>query len=465
MRKRWGLQLIVWLIVWGLLGVPAWGGDADQPIPLPGEEAIPLPGDEPVPLPGADTDTSEPAPGLPALTQPFEFRGYFENTTNVEYLKEQADEIILNAGRVRLNLAGEPALSLDFGIGLVGTLNTGATEISLTDYLPDDAQAQILPAAEPFFGYHLEDEDLFVQEAFGTLYTEHLKLRVGRHKFYTGTGYAYNPIDLFNPKDPLDPTYETDGLDALLLRVNLPSQTELQGLVRWGDDFAHTDYLARVKTYRRGWDLALQYTAALKEQVDWAALNTDEAVAGVLADASLDDFTREFRWHLLAAEFAGELWGWAVYGEGGYALVEAEGEVGTLTNAAQDHERLLLGVDRTFANQVYVLLEYLRLGQGRAERDAITLNDRMAYFTGEVLAITQDTLFSGVWYPVTDLLEGALYAIIGLNDASALLNPWLIYDVRPGLKLSLSLNIPLGAEESQNGKAGVSGFARLKWHF
>ena len=46
-----------------------------------------------------------------------------------------------------------------------------------------------------------------------------------------------------------------------------------------------------------------------------------------------------------------------------------------------------------------------------------------------------------------------------------LLNPWLIYDLRPGLKLSASLNIPFGDEDGANGNAGVSGFARLKLNF
>ena len=95
----------------------------------------------------------------------------------------------------------------------------------------------------------------------------------------------------------------------------------------------------------------------------------------------------------------------------------------------------------------------------------MTLNDRLAYLNGEILSINRDTLFSGLSYPLTDLLDFSLYTIIGCNDASVLLNPWLIYAIRPGLKLSLSLNIPIGDEDGQNGKSGASGFARLKFNF
>jgi hypothetical protein len=46
-----------------------------------------------------------------------------------------------------------------------------------------------------------------------------------------------------------------------------------------------------------------------------------------------------------------------------------------------------------------------------------------------------------------------------------IINPWLIYDIRPGLKMAFAANFPVGSEDSQNGKAGVSGFFRLKWNF
>jgi hypothetical protein len=453
------------LVVFCLLGVPGLLTAQEPPVPLPGDEPVSLPGDDLAPLPSEDADVPAVAAPSSAWSQALEFRGYVENTMTLEYLKQEEEEILLNAGRVRLNIEGDPDEWWDFGIGLVGVINKGATKVSLTDYLPDDLQSCIFPEVKDLFQYQLEEEDIFVQEAFGTLYTDHVRLRVGRHKFYSGTGYAYNPIDLFNVKDPLDPTYETGGLDALLLSLNFPHQTELEGLVRYDDQLETTDYLLRLKTYLRGWDLALQYTHSLQSRVDWEALNSEDALAAFAQGGSFEAFTREFRWHLIAAEFAGELWDWGVYGEGGYALIDAPEEAGTLRAAADDHERLLLGLDHTFAMQLYVMLEYLRLGQGRTDTAEITLNDRLAYLNGEILSINRDTLFSGLSYPLTDLLDFSLYAIIGCNDVSVLLNPWLVYDLRPGLTFSLSLNLPIGDEKGQNGKSGASGFARLTFNF
>ncbi|MCP4404149.1 MAG: hypothetical protein GY801_43435 [bacterium] len=437
----------------------------DESIPLPGDESVPLPGGEGVPLPGAEADTPLSDYSVPPSSFPFDVRGYIENTTNLEYVKEEERILLLNAGRARLNLSGRPDTAFDVGLGLVGTLNVGETELSMLNYFPDALQEQIVPGAEEFFLYEIDREELYLQEAFGSLYAEHFWLRIGRHKFYSGTGYAYNPIDLFNVKDPLDPTYETDGIDALLLSIEFPNQTEIQGVMRFGEDFENTDYLARIKSYFHGWDLALQYNYYLKSRVDWEALNSEEALFALAQGASFDDFTREFRWHLIGGEFSGELFEWAVYGEGGYVFVDPLGDDGTLADAAQDHERVVLGTDHTFDSQVYLLLEYLRLGQGRTDSADIRLNDRVGYLSGELLSIDRDTLFSGMSYPTGDLTELSLYVIVGCNDPGAMLNPWLIYDLRPGLKLSFSANIPLGDEESQNGKAGPAGFVRLKWNF
>ncbi len=457
--------LIIVLIFLAPLVGPVYAGD--DTIPMPGDRgaAVPMPGDDTVPLPGSEMEPPlSPAPS-PVQTSPLEFRGYFENTLNIEYLKGQKKELFLNSGKARVDLFGAPNPSLDFGIGLVGTVNVGASDVDLMQYLPDDVQEQIVPGTEEFFVYHLPENNLYLQEAFGSLYLGHFWLRVGRHKFYTGTGYAYNPIDLFNVKDPLDLSSEANGLDALLFAFDFPRQTELQGLIRVGEDVEHTDYSARLKTYITGWDLAFQYTYYLKQRTDWEGLNSEEALIGFQEGATFDSFVRDFRWQLIGGEFAGELWQWAVYGEGGYVFIDAPDEVGTLQNAGKDHERLLVGIDHTFDMQLYVILEYLRLGQGRTASADITLNDRMALFSGEVLSNNRDTVFTGLSYPLTDLLEGAVYGIIGCNDSSLLINPWLIYDIRPGLKLWLTGNFLFGDKESQNSNLGPSGFLRLKWNF
>jgi len=411
----------------------------------------------PIPLPGQAAGQADKSPGKSFA---WNFNGYAENTLNAEYLRAERRGIVFNNSRLRLNLGANLNPHFDFGMTLIGMVNLGTTKVNLFGYMPPS----LVPAAPELFEYKFEN-DLYLQEAFGTLYVGGLKLRVGRHKFYTGTGYAFNPIDLFNRKDPLDPTYEVDGLDAVQASFELPNQSEIQGVVRFGNDFETTDYQARFKTHARGWDLAFQYTDHTNRRVDWESLNTEEALEKFSRGEPFSCFERDFAWRLVAGEFSGELWGVAFRGEGGYAFVDAPDDVGTLTQAAKSHARFLVGLDYTFDSQLYVIAEYMHLGQGRIDSSDITLNDRMAYFTGEILAIGRDTLFTGASYPVAPLAELSLYGIIGTNDPSMILNPWITWSLRPALKLSVSGALPLGGVESQNGNFGVAGFVRLRYSF
>jgi len=124
-----------------------------------------------------------------------------------------------------------------------------------------------------------------------------------------------------------------------------------------------------------------------------------------------------------------------------------------------------VGADHTFDSQLYVLAEYMRLGQGRADPALMGLNDRMAHLSGETLGLDRDTLFVRASYPLTDLMELSLNGIVGLTDPGALVYPWLVYDVHPGVKLNLAVYLPVAGREGQNGEAGPAGFVRLKWSF
>jgi len=446
-------------------------------LPVAAEDEIPMPGDETtVPLPGDEEKKT-------SLAKTINIQGYVENTTTVEYLEATDEESILNTTRARINLGGKPSKHIDYGIGLVGILYGGKTDYELTGYLPVADAAAV--NVQELFIYELKN-DLFIQEAFVTLYLPHLRIRAGRHKFYTGTGYAYNPTDLFNRKNPLDPTYETNGIDAILVALELPKNTEIQGLIHFSDNFSKTGYLGRVKTTLFGWDVAAQYTHVIKQRFDYEAYDAFAgatlaalvptppvtpaeyaayANAMLLIGESASQYNRSFRWHFAGGEVTGELFGVNLKAEGGYAWVSPSGSIGSLSSAAKSHERFLTGFDYTFSFQLYVMAEYLRIGQGASGTEDISINDRFGNFSGETLAITRDTLFSGISYPATDLMDGALYCIAGLNDRSVILNPRIDWSIFSAVKLVFSVYVPIGTEKSQAGRSGVSGFIRLKVNF
>jgi hypothetical protein len=419
---------------------------------------------EDVPMPGSASAGSDELSGKKKIEDILSIKGYVENTTNVEYLYVTGRENILNSTRGRVNLLAKPDKHFDIAIGVVGNLYTGNTDLVLTNYLPptitlthDVYSPMVLTV--PFVN------TIYLQEAFGTLYTKYFRLRVGRQKYYTGTGYAFNPTDLFNTKNAMDPTYETDGIDAIFFSFDLPEQVEIHGLVKFSDNFQTTDYLARLKWTIKGWDFAVQYTRYNQKRYDWSAVEADSSnIAAGSSPISL--YQKTFIWNFVGAEFSGEIGDFHIYAEGGYAFIEApSGGTGSITAGDYDHERVLVGFDYTFSFQLYIMVEYLRYGQGRSSADEITLNDRIAFYSGEMIALAKNTLYAGISYPVTEFIDLSLYAMVGIDDASAIIIPWMTFDLFPGMKLSLAVNIPVGTWYSMVGRSGVSGFLRVKYHF
>ena len=109
----------------------------DTTIPLPGDETAPLAGDESIPLLGDETEPPESPIPIPSRPLPFEFRGYVENTTNIEYVKEEEEVMLLNTGKARIDLFGQPDPSLDFAIGFIGTILGTAVGIGIAFYLQE----------------------------------------------------------------------------------------------------------------------------------------------------------------------------------------------------------------------------------------------------------------------------------------------------------------------------------------
>ena len=402
-----------------------------------------------IPLPGSGYGIAKQETPADNLWLPTEWNGYLEDTFNAEYLKARGSLTQLNNLKIRLNTEGTPGEHFRYGLTLIGIANSGDRQFGLTGYLPEIIEDQIPSEYRDAYGYRVKDDEVYLQESYGEFLTDRMTLRFGRHKFYSGTGYAYNPIDLFNRKNPMDPTYETNGQDALMLTLRLDSGAEIEAVARTEDDYRSFDTQVRIKAFYDGWDLAAGLTRYRKQRIDWIDSGAQ----------------RQFIWNMISVECSGEVLGMGVYGEAGWVMVDNPKDIGSLSRAGRDHERLLIGVDYTFESQLYLMAEYLRLGHGRKGPADMDLNDRFAYLTGEILSSDKDTLFLGGSYPVTDLMDFSLYAIVNCNENSAILNPWLVWDIRSGWKLSLSMTLPVGNRDGSLGRMDKGGFVRLRYSF
>lgn len=445
------------------------GAISGQDIPLPGESS---------PTKDKETKEEETKAGTGEKKEALNIRGYIEDTVRGEHIKKshvlkqggyhqnRARNTATNMARAKLELTGELGSSLEYGISTVGLAYQGETVFDLLRYLPEGDQGEVHPYAYDFLHYELEDR-IYIQEAFLGLNGGPWHLRIGRHRFYTGSGYAFNPIDLFNRKDALDPTYEVDGLDAVLLGRDLGEDAVLQAMIRFSKAApGNADYLLRLKGVLAGWDTALQFTQMTKTRTDFESINRDGSLQNILLGVEkAEDYELRYRWNMIAAEATGEILGVGLYFEGGYVFIKSQGEYDSELDrkASRDHARGLIGFNYTFESQLFLMAEYLYLGQ--EDTPYYTMNDRLGYFTGEILSMNRDTMLAGGSYPLTDLIDFSLYIIAGLNDRSVIINPWLEYAIFPGCRISLSVYSPQGREESMSGKTGSGGFFRIRVNY
>ncbi|MFN8095787.1 MAG: hypothetical protein U0599_26805, partial [Vicinamibacteria bacterium] len=199
---------------------------------------------------------------------------------------------------------------------------------------------------------------------------------------------------------------------------------------------------------------------------DWETVNTTAAVAALDAGTvGVGDFERVFRWNQVAMEITRPFRGGRAYAELGYAFLDPPPDPGTLGPDSRDHERLLLGVDYTFASKVRVIAEYMRLGEGRPGGELLTLNDEIGFVKGETLSADQDNAYLEVAGPLGRRFSASLKVLGMLDHAAIGLNPWLYFDPSPQVRIAASIYGYLGVEESTYSNVGLGAFAEVRWSF
>lgn len=309
-----------------------------------------------------------------------------------------------------------------------------------------------------------------VSEAFGTASPGNLKVRVGRQRYRTGTGYVWNPTDLFHRRNIIDAPFGAEGVDGALLSYSPFGNAELStfyafdgGLTDGAPSLAFEPeegaYQVKVKARTEVWDLAIHYTDSHQDRTDYERMP--------VGSGSADETRIPVRWQLLAAGISGELGGLGIHAEGGHAWLSlTEGDDPTEAERfAQDHSRFLVGIDYTFGNKLYLVLEYFQEGQGKKSPEEYTINDRMAYLNNEREAIGRDNVFFGAKYPITAMTSVELYHIINANDPSVMINPWLVWSAGEDMNLSFSAQIPMGKEETSLGSAEPTAYGRIQLNF
>ena len=147
----------------------------------------------------------------------------------------------------------------------------------MLDFIPESAAIQYaeqiqssVDSIRPASDFKLTDEN-FLDNAYAAIYSEHVDIRIGKQQLPWGTGYAWNPTDIFNAKNLQDPAYEKVGVNAFKLAIPFSKEGMLTGIVCIGNEWATSAKAVKVKNHFSGYDFSISFV----EKTETFAVNRD----------------------------------------------------------------------------------------------------------------------------------------------------------------------------------------------
>ena len=362
--------------------------------------------------------------------------GYFEPQLMGISLKNHF--YLLQSNKLRVDLNSDVTEKVSFAANFDFIRYNGKTHWNALDYLPESLTKTIPSIFRQAFRFSYKDS-IFLDNAFVRFSFRYADLTVGRQQISLGTGYAWNPTDVFNMKNLIDPTYEQPGHNAIRLDIPLGTRYTVVALAAPGDDFKTSGKLLRFKG-RLG--------------------HFDYSLIGIETQWRFTDFRRfhstpETR-RLLGADFAGQILGIGVWGEWASNWMKQNGN---FTEA-------VLGADYTFNNGLYILAEGFHTTLGKKNYQNYTLSDWMQFLMGQKKALARDQVYLFSSYPATDFVTLGFSAVASLSDGSVALIPMVTDNVFENVELTLFGNFYRGKEgTAYASNLGNGGMVRLRVYF
>ncbi|UCH63552.1 MAG: hypothetical protein JSU77_03655 [Fidelibacterota bacterium] len=362
-----------------------------------------------------------------ALAAQTEFFGHYESETDAANVSGRRYNYGYN--KLRLDLLAYPSNTVTVGANLNIQRFNGQSRWNLFDFLPRHLWV-------PYYGDSAEfpivlPDTLYLDNVFIKMRFARLDITAGKQQISLGTGYAWNPLDIFNQKQLLDPTYEQTGVTAIRAEVPLADRLLMDFIVATREDWESSPRLARIKLGLGSFDLT--------------------ASAGIFHWSQAPNTERK----LIGGAAVGELLGVGLWTEGAWNELD-DGE---------DFAEYLIGLDHTFDFQTYLLVEYFHNGSGVADKGSLQISDYLNYMGGLTHSLMQDYVFVVVNHPLADVLSLGLLGFANLNDHSCAVAPQLEWSAFENVNISLLASRSMGAEDTEFGLQDWGLRLRLRAYF
>lgn len=347
--------------------------------------------------------------------------GYYE--FEGDYAKTPETDIYFDYNKLRLDFDTNPTENIHIGGNVVYKMYGGKNIMNISNFVDESFYSALPKSTVDAMNFEFNDT-LFVDNLYMDFHHKFFELTVGRQQLPTGVGYAWNPTDIFNKKDIMDPTYEITGVDAVQLNVPVGSNLSIQGIIQPNKSFDKSNRFFQAKTWLPFADLSVVFAQTMQKDMYGLNLEGDLLGVGVRSEITVND-------------------------------VDGPGDT---------QYEYIVGADYTFENSLYILGEYLYNDFGAKEKET-DIYDYLAYYDWQQKSLNRNYLFIMAMYPLTDLMDGSVMSIANLDDNSIVINPQIIYRVYQNVELTIIGNIFLGEKEDEFGYQDIGARVRLRAYF
>lgn len=378
-----------------------------------------------------------------AAQEKLEIFGYYESQVMGTGLQGEFYQLFTN--KLRVDLKSDLSDNITFAANFDYIHYLGKTEWNVLDFLSDDVTSTIPEDMQSLYVIAFSN-DTFLDNAYIKFSFKAFDLTLGKQQISLGTGYVWNPTDVFNIKDVLDPTYEQPGHTALRLDIPLSPAYTLTALYAPEETWEKSTKLLQLKGAISHFDYNIIAVERVWPFHDYTEFDTE--------NMNFVDVSEKRK--MLGGSTVGELLGLGVWAEYAYNWMEKSG----------DFYELVVGADYTFDFQTYVMMEYYRNTLGKSDYEDYDINDWMRFLAAEQKAICRDQAYIFAQHPATDLLNVGLQTIYCFSDNSIAFVPTLIYSLSDNVDVYAYLNFNLGKEGTVYGKSmGNGGLIRIRAYF
>lgn len=373
---------------------------------------------------------------LPIYAQKTELFGYFE--PQLMGLKVKNEFLQLSSNKIRIDLKTDFSDKASFGTNFDYITYHGKVIFQILDFLPSSITETVPDSLRYLYTLPFEDRN-FLDNAFLRISFRHADVTIGKQQISLGTGFAWNPLDVFNIKDIIDPTYEQPGYNAVRLDIPIGLKYKMMMIYSTEDNWSRSAKLIQFKGRFGHFDYSI-----IAIDRNWI-FNDYYAFQPIIQKRNL-----------FGGDFAGEIFGVGVWGEIAYNKMKI----------TKNYWESVFGIDYTFNSGTYIMGEYYRNTSGKDDYKKYDLNDWIRYIFAETKTISQDQFYFYADHPTTDLLKTGCSIIFNLNDESIAVVPSIVYNIFENVDLTFFGNFYFGRSgTTYASNMGNGGIARARVYF